>query len=955
MMHTFKKRSLLSVLLFIAASTVAFFFIFTSASAQIPAGYYHPAKNKKQAELKTALKDLAYPQKTLDYGGGGGATWEGFYFADRRTENENGLIVDDMYSNTVRYFQEYSAVQGMHIEHSFPKSWWGGHVNDAYKDLFHLYPADGNANSAKNNFPLGEVLNPGFDNGVSKIGPNTFGDFYFASAFEPADEYKGDFARSYFYISTIYESFAHLWNSPMLDNNTYPVWKPWAIELLMKWHKQDPVSEKERNRQEAVYQIQGNRNPFIDYPDLADYIWGDKVNEVFPFPDETESFLLSPRQGHKIDFGIILTGNSKSAPLFLHGVNLNANIQLTLKKNSEFSLQKNTVSATEVLAGINVAILFNPQSAGNSRDTVVISGGGLQTMEIPVLGVSTTDFVLLEPTDRTPVGGTLHWIEDPDANSYLLNVYQGDKYAGDLIISAYIEGSSYNKAIEIYNGTGQTVDLSKYSLKKQSNGAGDFMIKHPLSGMLPDGKSYLIAHEKSTNTGLLQAADELTEDVLSFNGNDAVALYRDDLMIDIVGFANAGAEVMWGENLSLSRKPGVTHPFSKYNPVEWDVFPIDNLDMLHHHTMNLSDNTSYIIQNQNTGKNNFYIIENLIPQTVYTYSVEAVLPSGKKPSANTMQLHTAALEAPIIQSATDINEDSFYANWEENPYAETYLLNVYTLEGEQISETEGFDNVGSNGKPLPEGWSGTAGQTYTSTTSSGEKPPSMRLGNKEWLQTKTFSSPVTAFSFMYRYASASPGSSLLVEALANGEWKAIDNIAYVNTTKTVPSYTFSVGENVRSIRFTYTKAGSGYIAIDDVKTTFGSSNQSFIIENKPVAGISEKVEGLELNNVYYYNVRAVLGNVVSDFSESMPVYTEMGSNTNLVREDIITIGTSSGEISIYGLKGDEQVSIYSLTGICLFRSQAVADTLIIPFSNRGMYIVAIQNRDRSINGKKIIK
>jgi endonuclease I len=953
MTHSLKKKSLLSVLLFAAASTATSLFLFTSASAQIPAGYYYPAKNKKQAELKTALKNLAYPQKTLNYGGGKDATWEGFYYADRRAEDKDGLIVDDMYSNTVRYFREYNAVQGMHIEHSFPKSWWGGHVNDAYRDLFHLYPADGSANSTKNNFPLGEVLNPGFDNGVSKIGPNTFGDFYFASAFEPADEYKGDFARSYFYIATVYEDFAHLWNSPMLDNNTYPVWKPWAIALLMKWHKQDPVSEKEQNRQKAVYLIQGNRNPFIDYPDLVDYIWGDKTNEVFPFPDETESFLVSPRQGYKIDFGIIMKGNSGSASLFLHGANVDDDVRLTLKKNSEFTLQYNTVSATDVSAGINVGILFNPQTVGDVSDTLVVAGGGLQTLNIPVTGISTADFILLEPTDRTPVGGTLHWIEDPNATDYLLNVSLGNKYAGDLIISAYIEGSSYNKAIEIYNGTGRTVDLSTYFLKKQSNGTGEFSAKYQLSGMLPDGQSHLIAHKKSTNADLL-AADELTEEALSFNGNDAVALCRDDVMIDLAGFAHAGADVMWGENVSLSRKQNVTHPVSNYNPDEWDVFPIDNIEMLHHHIMKLSDDVIPIIQNLHIGKNNFYVIGNLIPQTAYTYHVEAILPSEKRPSVNTMQLYTAALEAPVIQSATDIGTNSFYANWEENPYTETYLLNVYRLDGEQVSETEGFDNVGNNGKPLPEGWSGTASQTYTTGASSGENPPSIRLGNKDWLQTKIFLSPVTAFSFMYRYASASPDSYLLVEALADEKWKTVDSIAYINTTKTVPSYSFSADENVRSIRFSYTKAGSGYIAVDDVKTTFGTSNRSYIIENKPATGTGEKVDGLEPNSVYYYDVRAVLGDVVSDFSESISVYTTgASSSADVAVENDVTIGTSFDGINIYGLKGDEQVSIYSLTGVCLFRSQAVADALTIPF-DRGMYIVAIRNRDSTLNGKKIV-
>ena len=103
---------------------------------------------------------------------------------------------------------------------------------------------------------------------------NGFGTVYTDNCFEPADEFKGDFARSYFYISTIYEDYYQLWQSPMLNNNTYPVWKPWALDLLLKWHRQDPVSPKELARIEAVYNIQGNRNPYIDYPNLVENIWG---------------------------------------------------------------------------------------------------------------------------------------------------------------------------------------------------------------------------------------------------------------------------------------------------------------------------------------------------------------------------------------------------------------------------------------------------------------------------------------------------------------------------------------------------------------------------------------------------------------------------------------------------------------------------------------------------------
>ena len=204
----------------LAIAGIALFWL--QAGAAIPAGYYYAADGKSGAALKTALHEIVSSMHTLSYGSGEGATWEGFSRTDRRPDGS----VWDMYSGEVRYFDGFKAVEGMHIEHSFPKSWWGAYENNAYRDLHHLFPADGSANSSKNNLPLGEVTGtPGFDNGYSKIGTNGFGTDYIDRCFEPADEYKGDFARAYFYVVTAYENLYDYWQSPMVDNNTYPVWK----------------------------------------------------------------------------------------------------------------------------------------------------------------------------------------------------------------------------------------------------------------------------------------------------------------------------------------------------------------------------------------------------------------------------------------------------------------------------------------------------------------------------------------------------------------------------------------------------------------------------------------------------------------------------------------------------------------------------------------------------------
>jgi hypothetical protein len=176
----------------------------------------------------------------------------------------------------------------MNREHCMPRSWWGTSSNystfDANGDLVNLSPSDAEANSAKSNYPLGIVGTASFDNGVVKVGNNTYPG-YTGLVFEPANQYKGDFARTYMYMVTCYEDYHSYWRgtgtSSMLDRNTYPVFKQWAIKMLLEWSRNDPVSDKEINRNDGVYRIQQNRNPFIDHPELAEYIWGTSKGEVW--------------------------------------------------------------------------------------------------------------------------------------------------------------------------------------------------------------------------------------------------------------------------------------------------------------------------------------------------------------------------------------------------------------------------------------------------------------------------------------------------------------------------------------------------------------------------------------------------------------------------------------------------------------------------------------------------
>ncbi|MBN2637495.1 MAG: endonuclease [Bacteroidales bacterium] len=246
--------------------------------AQIPAGYYNNAQGKTGATLKTALYNIIHTHTERTYT----ELWTDFQSTDKRPNGKVWDIYSDIPGGTPAY--EYTFVTNQcgnysgegscyNREHSFPKSWF----NDAtpmYTDLFHIYPTDGYVNGKRSNYPYGEVSSPSWTstNG-SKLGTNiTAG--YSGTVFEPIDAYKGDLARTYLYMVTCYENVVTQWHSDVLSGDTYPALSKWTLDLLLKWAKEDPVSQKEIDRNNAIYNIQHNRNPYIDHPEYIDEIWG---------------------------------------------------------------------------------------------------------------------------------------------------------------------------------------------------------------------------------------------------------------------------------------------------------------------------------------------------------------------------------------------------------------------------------------------------------------------------------------------------------------------------------------------------------------------------------------------------------------------------------------------------------------------------------------------------------
>ena len=266
----------------------------------MPEGYYDAANGKKDFELKGTLKVIIRPHTVIPYGSGTNSSWEVFYYSD---QNEEGYCMDMYCDDWKKFTSPGVAVSGCNIEHSFAKSWWGGKEHDPYKDCYHLNPSNSTANSARSNYPLGVPEKDVFTSGSLKIGKRHHDalneDF---SVFEPKDEYKGDFARAYFYMATCYGRDLNneqpdlpaykkktyvgwridnkdVGSRYAMQNNNYLEFQSWEQEVLITWHRQDPVSEKEIKRADAVSNFQHNRNPFIDYPYLAEYIWGEKAGQ----------------------------------------------------------------------------------------------------------------------------------------------------------------------------------------------------------------------------------------------------------------------------------------------------------------------------------------------------------------------------------------------------------------------------------------------------------------------------------------------------------------------------------------------------------------------------------------------------------------------------------------------------------------------------------------------------
>ncbi|MDA3867130.1 MAG: endonuclease [Salinivirgaceae bacterium] len=290
----------------------AFVALTVNLSAQIPSGYYDGTDGLTGTELKQTLKNIIDGHNSQSYS----ALWDHFLSTDRKSNNKVWDMYSDVPGGTPPY--EFSFVSDQcgsyqvesdcyNREHSWPKSWF----NEDYPmntDIMHIVPTDGYVNGQRGNNPYGEVDRVLWEseNG-SKVGLSGFS-IMTGTVFEPIDTYKGDFARIYFYMSTRYYNDDNGWyENDLVDGaNLTPV----GVALLMKWHQEDPVSQKEIDRNNAIYEIQGNRNPFVDHPEFARAIW-DEVDVPPYFVSSVSDTVM--KEGEQLELDIAFVDDAPQA------------------------------------------------------------------------------------------------------------------------------------------------------------------------------------------------------------------------------------------------------------------------------------------------------------------------------------------------------------------------------------------------------------------------------------------------------------------------------------------------------------------------------------------------------------------------------------------------------------------------------------------------------------------
>ena len=464
-------------------ATFLFLFFSLVSFAVQPTGYYTTADGKNVAALRTALQSIiTNGHSVTSYSG----LWTAYATTD---ENSSGKIWD-IYSNcTFNYSSQqcgsYSAeCDCYNREHTSPQSWFNS-ASPMVSDLFNVYPTDGKVNGERSNYVYGEVASPTYTsaNG-SKLGPSSFAG-YTGIAFEPVNEYKGDIARTYFYMATRYAGLCESWSSgaEVVYSTSNLGFTPYAMNLFLKWSREDPVSAKEIARNEAVYGIQNNRNPFIDYPGLEEYIWGNKTNTTFSINGTSTPYISSPSAGTTVDFGKVAYQQTDTATVYIKGMNLTSDLNFSLSGTNAgyFSLPVSGVSFADAQAGYKLVVSYSAQALGSHTATLTISGDGISAVTVTLNATATDSFLALAATNITSTGFTANWTSSAGASGYTLDVFSLTGSAG-AIPKTLLEEDFATGIPTTWTKTGYT-DTTTPSNVRMGSGSQGGQISTPVTDM----------------------------------------------------------------------------------------------------------------------------------------------------------------------------------------------------------------------------------------------------------------------------------------------------------------------------------------------------------------------------------------------------------------------------------------------------------------------------------------
>lgn len=515
-----------------------------------------------------------------------------------------------------------------------------------YADAHNLRPCDTQTNSSRGNRKFSD------DTGNSGATTESYIDFNGNNAvgWYPGDEWKGDVARMMMYDYLRYgdqckPTFVGLGSNAATPDD--------MIDLFLQWNVDDPVSDFERQRNTyhentANTYAQGNRNPFIDNPRLATRIWGGPEAEdtwgIYTSvdaeaPTVPTNVTVSNETTFSLDvswtastdnigvtsYEIYVDGNLSTAVSTTSVTlnNLNSNTTYAIRVSAK-DLADNSSAQSTAINGTTLEDTTAPTAPSNvvisnetdtafavtwtaSTDNTAVTGydiyldGNLNgstttatTYDVSGLTASTTYAVTVRAKDAvgnqsaasTPVNGTTNTSSS----------------GNELFFSEYIEGSGNNKAIEIANITGSSIDLSLYNLRRQSGGSGSWSTRYDLSGMLASGDVVVVINGAATDATILAEADITVPnngtppfgEPLNFNGDDPVGLFKDNALIDIIGVFDSGGG-NFAQNTTLRRKSSVTGPTTTFDEVnEWDSFPIDTVDDLGSYTSTASIDDTFL-------------------------------------------------------------------------------------------------------------------------------------------------------------------------------------------------------------------------------------------------------------------------------------------------------------------------------------------------------------------------